>query len=66
MGVRLTLPKQRLTVDGTERAIRLFIAEGDGAAGRPSTAQERHQGTALLREVKKTSVTYQSSDQSSP
>ena len=48
------------------RAIRLFIAEGEGTAGRSSTAQERHQGTALPSEVKKTSVTYQPSDQSSP
>jgi hypothetical protein len=36
-----------------------------GCAFQP-IAQERHQGTALPSEVKKTSVTYQPSDQSSP
>jgi len=48
------------------RAIRLFIAEGEGNRGEASAVQERHQGSPAGGEEKRTSVTYQQSEQASP
>jgi hypothetical protein len=48
------------------RAIRLFIAEEEGAKGKISAVQEGRQGTATAGEEKKTSVSYQPSLQASP
>jgi hypothetical protein len=46
------------------RAIRLFIKEGEGSQGK-AVVQEKHQGSPAGGEEKRTSVTYQPSEQAS-
>jgi hypothetical protein len=45
------------------RAIRLFIAEGEGAKARASAGQERREGSGAAEEKQRGSVKYQISDQ---
>jgi hypothetical protein len=47
------------------RAIRLFIAEEERSGGRPSSAQEQHQGPVAAAEKQKAPVTYQIPEQTS-
>jgi hypothetical protein len=48
------------------RAIRLFIAEGEESGSEASAVQERQEGPLAGGEEKRTSVTYQPSEQASP
>jgi hypothetical protein len=48
------------------RAIRLFIAEGEGSGSEASAVQERQEGPLAGGEEKRTSVTHQPSEQASP
>jgi hypothetical protein len=48
------------------RAIRLFIPEGEGGGSEASAVQERQEGPLAGGEEKRTSVTYQPSEQASP
>jgi hypothetical protein len=47
-------------------AIRLFIAEGEESGSEASAVQERQEGRPAGGEGKRTSVTYQPSEQASP
>ena len=48
------------------RAIRLFIAKGEESGSEASAVQERQEGPLAGGEEKRTSVTYQASEQASP